>query len=214
MATDQRAAATPVPSGGRDAFVDFMRAFSLFVVVTWHWVFTIVIWRSDGPHATTPSASRVACGCSPGCSRSCHCSSTSAATAPARLPQRAGVGTAVGRPSARLRRLKPSAGPPSSWWGGGLGVLGACCLNDGGAGAVMLVISPLWFIAMYLMLVLLLPIILWLHLRFGRRSSCSAGPLSPRRHHSVPARPAVARLVEHVLRLGRVPPARVLPRQS
>ena len=39
---------------GRNAYVDFLRAFSLLVVVAWHWVFTIVLWRDDGPHATNP----------------------------------------------------------------------------------------------------------------------------------------------------------------
>ena len=40
--------------GGRDHFIDFIRAFSLIVVVIWHWSFTILKWRSDGPHATNP----------------------------------------------------------------------------------------------------------------------------------------------------------------
>ena len=34
--------------------MDFIRAFSLLVVVAWHWVFTIIIWRDDGPHASNP----------------------------------------------------------------------------------------------------------------------------------------------------------------
>jgi hypothetical protein len=38
----------------RDPFIDFVRAFSLLVVVAWHWVFTIIVWRPDGPHATNP----------------------------------------------------------------------------------------------------------------------------------------------------------------
>ena len=38
----------------RDAFIDFVRAFSLLVVVAWHWVFTIIIWKPDGPHASNP----------------------------------------------------------------------------------------------------------------------------------------------------------------
>src|SRR5690606_31852127 len=33
--------------------------------------------------------------------------------------------------------------------------------------AVLLVVSPLWFLAVYLMLVALLPVALWLHHRFG-----------------------------------------------
>ena len=39
---------------GRDRYVDFIRAFSLIVVVAWHWVFTIIIWDDDGPHASNP----------------------------------------------------------------------------------------------------------------------------------------------------------------
>ena len=38
----------------RDHYIDFLRAFSLLVVVAWHWVFTIVVWKDDGPHATNP----------------------------------------------------------------------------------------------------------------------------------------------------------------
>ena len=39
---------------GRNVYVDFLRAFSLLVVVAWHWVFTIIVWQDDGPHATNP----------------------------------------------------------------------------------------------------------------------------------------------------------------
>jgi peptidoglycan/LPS O-acetylase OafA/YrhL len=39
---------------GRNAYVDWLRALSLIVVVLWHWAFTIVIWHPDGPHATSP----------------------------------------------------------------------------------------------------------------------------------------------------------------
>lgn len=43
---------------GRDAYVDFLRASSLIVVVIWHWAFTILTWESSGPeagpHATSP----------------------------------------------------------------------------------------------------------------------------------------------------------------
>ena len=38
----------------RDSFIDFVRGFSLLVVVAWHWCFTIILWRKDGPHATNP----------------------------------------------------------------------------------------------------------------------------------------------------------------
>ena len=44
----------PATSAGRDRYVDFLRAVSLLVVVAWHWVFTVVIWRTDGPHTSNP----------------------------------------------------------------------------------------------------------------------------------------------------------------
>jgi fucose 4-O-acetylase-like acetyltransferase len=39
---------------GRDFFIDTVRALSLFVVVLWHWVFTTITWEHDGPHASNP----------------------------------------------------------------------------------------------------------------------------------------------------------------
>ncbi|SDE63438.1 acyltransferase family protein [Pseudonocardia oroxyli] len=44
----------PTTSAPRDAFVDFLRAFSIVVVVLWHWAFTILVWGPDGPTATNP----------------------------------------------------------------------------------------------------------------------------------------------------------------
>lgn len=40
--------------GGRDPLIDLLRSVSTSTVVVWHWVFTIVVWRSDGPHADNP----------------------------------------------------------------------------------------------------------------------------------------------------------------
>ena len=42
------------PSGGRDELVDLLRSLATTTVVVWHWVFTILVWRSDGPHADNP----------------------------------------------------------------------------------------------------------------------------------------------------------------
>ena len=39
------------PGGGRDELVDLLRSLATTTVVVWHWVFTIVLWRADGPHA-------------------------------------------------------------------------------------------------------------------------------------------------------------------
>lgn len=47
----------PVPGGaapGRDRAIDAFRAFAMFVVVLWHWAFTMPRWRADGPHVDNP----------------------------------------------------------------------------------------------------------------------------------------------------------------
>ena len=43
-----------VPRADRDPYADFLRSFSLMVVILWHWCFTILIWGDDGPYATSP----------------------------------------------------------------------------------------------------------------------------------------------------------------
>jgi hypothetical protein len=45
---------SPAPGKPRDLYVDFLRSVSLLVVVAWHWVFTVVVWHPDGPHASNP----------------------------------------------------------------------------------------------------------------------------------------------------------------
>lgn len=42
------------PTRGRDELVDLLRSLATTTVVVWHWVFTILVWRSDGPHADNP----------------------------------------------------------------------------------------------------------------------------------------------------------------
>ncbi|MDQ3987579.1 MAG: acyltransferase [Actinomycetota bacterium] len=42
------------PGGGRDDLVDLLRSLATTTVVLWHWVFTILVWRADGPHADNP----------------------------------------------------------------------------------------------------------------------------------------------------------------
>ena len=162
------AAAADGAGATRDVFVDFVRAFSLLVVVTWHWVFTIVIWRPDGPHASNPI----------GFTRGLwlltwllqvmplffyvggysHLKAWEHAHAKGR--------TIWSFVSDRLKRLAvPALALLGTWI-----VLGAAL----GAAfdlpwiwrAVKLVVSPLWFIAVYLLLVVMLPVSLWLHRRF------------------------------------------------
>ena len=47
-----RGAAAPAP--GRDAVLDVARAGALVVVVLWHWAFSTVALRPDGPHVGNP----------------------------------------------------------------------------------------------------------------------------------------------------------------
>ena len=78
---------------------------------------------------------------------------------------------------------------------------------------VLLVLSPLWFLGVYLVLIALLPVALWLHRHYdvlvliwlgGAALVCRRGPL--------PVRRRVGRLAEHDHRLGAGPPGRLLLR--
>lgn len=51
--TSTRSAHGPAPAG-RDRFVDLVRAGCIAVVVGWHWMLTTIDWRSDGPHVGNP----------------------------------------------------------------------------------------------------------------------------------------------------------------
>ncbi len=152
----------------RDDYIDFLRAFSLLVVVAWHWVFTIVIWKDDGPHATNPIGF------------------TSGLWAVTWLLQVMPLFFYVGgyshlvawrRAQARgehlrgfvVRRMRGLAVPALALLGvwTALGVALGAIFNLQWIGrAVLLVVSPLWFMGVYLMLIALLPVFLWLHERW------------------------------------------------
>jgi hypothetical protein len=158
---------------GRDAYVDFLRAASLIVVVIWHWAFTILTWEASGPeagpHATSPL------GFTHGfwlatwlfqvmplffyVGGYVHLRSWAKA-------QRDGMtlGAFVSR---RIRALAVPAGVVLLAWIAMGTAIGAYFNLDGIGRAVKLVLSPMWFLAVYLMLVLLLPAALWLHERYG-----------------------------------------------
>lgn len=159
------------PRRDRDRFIDFVRAFSLLVVVAWHWVFTIIVWRGDGPHATNPI----------GFTRGlfvatwllqvmplfffvggfAHSEAWQAAESGGRF--RSSVGFAWNR-AGQLAR--PAMALAFGWWL--LGSIGVALWDlDGVERSVKLVLSPLWFIAVYLLLIILFPITHWLHERFG-----------------------------------------------
>lgn len=170
-ATDRVLSATttnPAPPA-RDAYVDFLRAASLIVVVLWHWAFTILSWDTDGPHATSPL----------GFTRGfwlvtwlfqvlplffyigghVHLRSWNRAR-----DRGTGLGVFVWR---RTRRLALPALIVLLGWIAVGSLLGSYFDLTGSGRAIRLVVSPLWFLAVYLMLVALLPAALWLHERFG-----------------------------------------------
>ena len=155
-------------TGARDTYIDFLRAFSLLVVVAWHWMFTIVIWKDDGPHATNPI----------GFTTGLWAVTWLLQVMPLffyvggyshlvawRSAQRDGqrLGGFVMR---RIKRLAvPALALLAVWTAAGI-ALGIIFDLEWIGRAVLLVVSPLWFMGVYLMLVALLPVFLWLHERW------------------------------------------------
>ena len=156
---------------GRDHFIDFVRAFSLLVVVAWHWVFTIIIWKPDGPHATNPI----------GFTRGlfvltwlfqvmplfffvggfAHAESWEANFERGRF--RSTVSFAWSRANQLAR---PALALAAGWWV--IGSVAVALFEVGGVPrSVKLILSPLWFIIVYLLLIVLFPLTHWLHQKFG-----------------------------------------------
>ena len=152
----------------RNYYIDFLRAFSLLIVVAWHWVFTIVLWKDDGPHATSPI----------GFTTGLWMATWLLQVMPlffyvggyshlvAWQKARAG-GESIWRfVWRRIRRLAvPALALLMVWIALGIALGAIFNLKWIGRG-VLLVVSPLWFMGVYLMLVALLPLFLWLHQRW------------------------------------------------
>ncbi len=153
----------------RDLYIDFLRGFSILVVVAWHWAFTILIWTPEGPVATSPLGF------------------TSGLWVLTWLFQVLPLFFFVGgyvhlrawhRAQARgehlghfvwrnIRRLSlPALVLAIVWISLGIALYGVFGITWIGR-AVLLVISPLWFIAVYLVLIALIPVWFALQRRFG-----------------------------------------------
>jgi fucose 4-O-acetylase-like acetyltransferase len=157
------------PASGRDAYVDFLRALSLLVVVVWHWAFTILEWGPDGPHPTSPLGFTKGLWLATWLLQVLplfffvggfvHLKSWESA-------RRRGVkmGAFIWR---RIRQLLVPAGTVLIAWIALGSLIGAYFNLTGVARAVKLVVSPLWFLAVYLGLIALLPVSLWLHRKAG-----------------------------------------------
>ncbi|WP_201761301.1 MULTISPECIES: acyltransferase family protein [unclassified Nonomuraea] len=152
----------------RDKYVDWLRALSLIVVVVWHWAFTILEWKPHGPEPTSPL------GFTSGLwiltwllqvlplffyvGGHVHLLSWNRAKT-----RGVGIGSFVLR---RIRALALPALVLSGVWA----VIGAVVTwafdVDWMWRVVLLVLSPLWFLGVYLVLIALLPVALWLHNRY------------------------------------------------
>ena len=160
-------ARTAAPSR-RDPYADFLRSFSLVVVILWHWCFTILIWGDNGPMATSPL----------GFTSGLWIFTWLLQVLPVFFYIGAYVHlTAWERAAARgdriwnfaLRQARelavPSAALLLTWMV--LGVIVGSVFNlDWMGTAVLMVVSPLWFVATYLFFVTLMPITVWLHKRY------------------------------------------------
>ncbi|MET7463747.1 acyltransferase [Nonomuraea sp. NPDC005501] len=156
------------PAAPRDKYVDFLRALSLIVVVLWHWAFTILQWEPGGPEPTSPL------GFTSGLwiltwllqvlplffyiGGHVHLLSWN------RARQRGvGIGAFVWR---RIRALAVPALILSGVWTVAGAVVTWAFGVDWMWRVVLLVLSPLWFLGVYLVLIALLPVALWLHQRY------------------------------------------------
>lgn len=155
---------------GRDAYVDWLRALSLIVVVVWHWAFTMIEWREDGPHATSPLDFTSGFWLLTWLFQVMPLFFYIGGYVHLRSWARAQANgtTLAAFVWHRLRQLAvPAALLLVTWL-----TLGAFAQSYFGwtwvGRAVRLVISPLWFLGVYLMLIALLPISLRLHRRYGQ----------------------------------------------
>lgn len=154
------------PPQQRDLLIDTVRALSLLVVVVWHWVFTVIIWKPDGPHASNPI----------GVTRGLWLATWLLQVMPlfffaggyvhSRSWEREGGG-------ARwvVRRLRSLLLPALSlvavgvlaWWIARSVAPEAEWVTRG----IVLMLSPLWFLVVYAMLVASMPLWRWAHARYG-----------------------------------------------
>ena len=160
--------ATGTAVKGRDKYVDFIRAFSLLVVVAWHWVFTIIVWDDDGPHASNPLGFTTGLWVLTWAFQVMPLFFYVGGYGHLRSWEKArdrgqSIWTLVG---SRLKRLAvPTFVLLGVWIIIGI-VVSAAFDWAWTWQAIKLVVSPLWFMGIYLMLVLVLPAALWLHARF------------------------------------------------
>ena len=156
---------------GRDPIIDLLRSGATTTVVLWHWVFTIIVWRPDGPHADNPIG---------------YVSGLWSLTWVLQvLPlffmaggythslawaRHLGRADGWGRFAARRARqlLVPAMVLIAVVVGAASGIAAISPGRDPWlTRGIVLVLSPLWFLAVYLVLVVTVPVWDRLHQRFG-----------------------------------------------
>lgn len=151
----------------RDEYIDFLRSLSLVVVVFWHWVFTILIISADTVTPSNPI----------GFTRGLWVATWLLQVMPVfffvggyghRLSfDSYTTGTSRRFLKRRIRRLLgPAFGVIALWVAIGF-VVQATIDPPWIWSAVVLVLSPLWFIAVYVVLVLIAPVAIRAHWKWG-----------------------------------------------
>lgn len=158
---------TSEDAGVRDRYIDFLRAFSLVVVVMWHWGFTILVVSETSVSPTNPI----------GATRGLWVATWLLQVMPVfffvggythRLAfDNYSPGTSRRFLKRRMRRLLvPASGLIAVWVG--IGIALEVLMDPAWTwSAVILVLSPLWFLAVYVVLVLLAPVAIRAHWRWG-----------------------------------------------
>jgi len=153
----------------RDRFVDFVRSFSLVVVVVWHWAFTILVWKDDGPHATNPIGFTDGMWILTWVLQVMPLFFFVGGWANLQAWERAKTrGLTAGQfVAARLRDLLlPAFLLIAVWWGILLGI-GMVVELSWLRGTVVLILSPLWFAFTYAIVIAAFPLFLRAHRKFS-----------------------------------------------
>lgn len=159
--------ATPGPTDRRDPVLDLVRAAALLVVVMWHWAFTTLRW-DDGPRVGNPIGETPGSWVLTWFLQVMPLFFLVGGTLHANALERH---IAAGRNSwsfitARFRRLVIPVLPLLAVAATVAGAAIAFGRADVARG-VVLMITPLWFLAVYLVLVVVAPLAMVLHRRFG-----------------------------------------------
>jgi fucose 4-O-acetylase-like acetyltransferase len=142
----------------RDLGIDAYRAFAMFVVVAWHWVFTIATWSERGPRVDNPISHLPALGYLTWALQVMPLFFLVGGHVAARSLATHGDASTASWAGRRLRRLVVPAVPL-------LGALLAAYVLartfDAAAlaRAIVLIATPLWFLAAYVAVVAVLPVV-------------------------------------------------------